>query len=239
MHVIERLLKGFERFQQHYFEDAPALFDALRVGQHPQTLLIGCSDSRVDPGLLLGSDPGDLFTVRNVANLVPPCTEMETGRLHGVSAAIQFAVEQLRVARIIVMGHSGCGGIRALLARPEVDDTAQAQPARQDFIGPWVRIAAPARRLVEQTMPGASAEQRQYACEQASILVSLRNLESFPFVREACERGELTLHGWYFDIAAGALLAYSERADGFLPLVCPLPDTGTRTVRATASPIEA
>jgi len=231
MHTIERLLKGFERFQQHYFEDAPALFDALRAGQHPQTLLIGCSDSRVDPGLLLGSDPGDLFTVRNVANLVPPCSEMETGQLHGVSAAIQFAVEQLRVARIIVMGHSGCGGIRALLARPEAEgDTAPAR-AGQDFIGPWVRIAAPARRLVEQTMPDASAEQRQHACEQASILVSLRNLESFPFVRAACERGELTLHGWYFDIAAGALLAYSDRADSFLPLVCPLPDAPVCEVR--------
>lgn len=234
MHAIERLLKGFERFQQHYFEDAPALFDALRAGQHPQTLLIGCSDSRVDPGLLLGSNPGDLFTVRNVANLVPPCNETESGRLHGVSAAIQFAVEQLRVARIIVMGHSGCGGIRALLARPEVEgDTTQTQVPRQDFIGPWVRIAASARHLVEQTMPGASAEQRQHACEQASILVSLRNLESFPFVREACERGELSLHGWYFDIAAGALLAYSERADGFLPLVCPLPDANTHDVRET------
>lgn len=219
MHEIERLLKGFERFQRHYFEDAPALFDALRAGQYPQTLLIGCSDSRVDPGMLLGCDPGDLFTVRNVANLVPPCGETETGRLHGVSAAIQFAVEQLRVARIIVMGHSGCGGIRALLARPEHEPE---NPPDRDFIGPWVRIAYPARRMVEQTWPDATAEQRQHACEQAAILVSLRNLESFPFVRSACERGELTLHGWYFDLAAGALLAYSERADGFLPLVCPI-----------------
>lgn len=227
MHEIERLLKGFERFQRHYFEDAPALFDALRTGQHPQTLLIGCSDSRVDPGLLLGSHPGEMFTVRNVANLVPPCHETESGRLHGVSAAIQFAVENLRVARIIVMGHSGCGGIRALLARPEPDDAAPGPPAdqagRQDFIGPWVRIAMPARRMVEQTMPDAAPEHRQQACEQAALLVSLRNLQTFPFVREACERGELTLHGWYFDLAAGALHAYSERADSFLPLVCPLP----------------
>lgn len=219
MHEIERLLKGFQRFQQHYFEDAPALFDVLRAGQRPPTLLIGCSDSRVDPGLLLGSDPGDLFTVRNVGNLVPPCHETESGQLHGVSAAIQFAVEQLHVARIIVMGHSGCGGIRALLSRPDPDGV-EAPP--QDFIGPWVRIAAPARRMVDQTLAGADPEQRQRACEQAAILVSLRNLESFPFVRDARERGALTLHGWYFDIAAGALLAYSERADSFLPLVCPL-----------------
>jgi carbonic anhydrase len=141
-----------------------------------------------------------------------------SGRLHGVSAAIQFAVEQLHVARIIVMGHAGCGGIRALLAHPQDADTN----APQDFIGPWVRIAGPARRMVEQTLPNASHAERQRACEQAAILVSLRNLESFPFVREACERGALTLHGWYFDLQAGALLAYSERADDFLPLVCPL-----------------
>ncbi|RZT41848.1 carbonic anhydrase [Cupriavidus agavae] len=219
MHAVERLLKGFERFQQRYFDEAPALFDELRTGQHPQTLLIGCSDSRVDPGLLLGCDPGDLFTVRNVANLVPPCHETEAGRLHGVSAAIQFAVEQLGVARIIVMGHGSCGGIRALLARPDTDEAAT--PA-QDFIGPWVRIASPARRLVEQTLRDATPEQRQRACEQAAILVSLNNLESFPFVRAACERGALTLHGWYFDLEAGALLGYSARADSFLPLVCPL-----------------
>ena len=219
MHQIERLLKGFERFQQHYFEDAPALYDTLRDGQHPQTLLIGCSDSRVDPGLLLGCDPGDLFTVRNVANLVPPCGDMESGQLHGVSAAIQFAVEQLRVARIIVMGHSGCGGIRALLARPE-NDVAPA--AQQDFIGPWMRIAMPERRLVNQTLADADATQRQRACEQSTVLVSLRNLMSFPFVGKACDAGQLSLHGWYFDLEAGALLAYSERADSFLPLVCPL-----------------
>ena len=222
MHEIERLLKGFERFQRRYFEAKPELFDALRTGQHPQTLLIGCSDARVDPGLLLGCDPGELFTVRNVANLVPPCGDGGSGRLHGVSAAIQFAVEQLHVARIIVMGHAGCGGIRALLARPDDADAG----ATQDFIGPWVRIASPARRLVEQTLPDASPADRQRACEQVAILVSLRNLESFPFVREACERGALTLHGWYFDLEAGALLAYSERADDFLPLVCPLGNEG-------------
>lgn len=221
MHEIERLLKGFERFQQHYFEDKPELFDTLRDGQRPPTLLIGCSDSRVDPALLLGCDPGELFTVRNIGNLVPPCTGSQEGSLHGVSAAIQFAVEQLRVARIIVMGHAGCGGIRALLAQP-ADAGHDEVPAGKDFIGPWVRIASPARRHVDETLAGANAAQRQRACEQAAILVSLRNLETFPFVRRELERGQLTLHGWYFDLEAGALLAYSQRADGFLPLVCPL-----------------
>ncbi|CAN7711579.1 Carbonic anhydrase 1 [compost metagenome] len=224
MHHIEQLLKGFERFQQRYFDDEPGLFDTLRTGQRPPTLLIGCSDSRVDPGLLLGCDPGELFTVRNIGNLVPPCTGRHEGSLHGVSAAIQFAVQQLRVARIIVMGHGGCGGIRALLAQPaDTGDHPPDESEDPDYIGAWVRIAAPARRQVEETLATASAAERQRGCEQAAILVSLRNLQTFPFVRRALEAGRLTLHGWYFDLQAGALLAYSQRADSFLPLVCPLP----------------
>ncbi|MDK3020996.1 carbonic anhydrase [Cupriavidus taiwanensis] len=224
MHHIEHLLKGFERFQQRYFDDEPGLFDTLRAGQRPPTLLIGCSDSRVDPGLLLGCDPGELFTVRNIGNLVPPCTGRHEGSLHGVSAAIQFAVQQLRVARIIVMGHGGCGGIRALLAQPaDAGDDPPDDGQDPDYLGAWVRIAAPARRQVEDTLASASAAQRQRACEQAAILVSLRNLQTFPFVRRALEGGALTLHGWYFDLQAGALLAYSQRTDAFLPLVCPLP----------------
>ncbi|NOV24730.1 carbonic anhydrase [Cupriavidus necator] len=224
MHHIERLLKGFERFQQRYFDDEPELFDILRSGQRPPTLLIGCSDSRVDPGLLLGCDPGELFTVRNIGNLVPPCTGRHEGSLHGVSAAIQFAVQQLRVARIIVMGHGGCGGIRALLAQPaDAGDHPPDEGQDPNYLGAWVRIAAPARQQVQETLATASAAQRQRACEQAAILVSLRNLQTFPFVRRALQAGALTLHGWYFDLQAGALLAYSQRADSFLPLVCPLP----------------
>lgn len=224
MHHIEHLLKGFESFQQRYFDDEPGLFDTLRTGQRPPTLLIGCSDSRVDPGLLLGCDPGELFTVRNIGNLVPPCTGRHEGSLHGVSAAIQFAVQHLRVTRIIVMGHGGCGGIRALLAQPaDAGDHAPDDSGDPDYLGAWVRIAAPARRQVDETLATASAAQRERACEQAAILVSLRNLQTFPFVRRALEAGTLTLHGWYFDLQAGALLAYSQRADSFLPLVCPLP----------------
>ncbi|MBF6990249.1 MULTISPECIES: carbonic anhydrase [Cupriavidus] len=234
MHQIEHLLKGFERFQQRYFDDAPSLFDALRTGQQPPTLLIGCCDSRVDPALLLGCDPGDLFTVRNIGNLVPPCTGRHEGSLHGVSAAIQFAVEQLQVDRIIVMGHGGCGGIRALLAQPaDAGDHPPEEGDEADYLGAWVRIAAPARRQVEQTLADASPAQRQRACEQAAILVSLRNLQTFPFVRRALEAGRLTLHGWYFDLQAGALLAYSQRADAFLPLVCPLPITAAQTESVT------
>lgn len=214
MHDLERFIDGFQRFQLHYFEHTPALYRDLREGQHPNTLLIGCCDSRVDPALLLGCDPGDIFTVRNVANLVPPCNH---GLSHqGVAAAIQFAVDQLRVARIIILGHAQCGGIRALVEQRFPVD------GETDFIGRWVRIAEPARARVAQQLPMATAAERQRACELAAILISLRNLESFPWVQQRLAQGDITLHGWYFDLDAGALLAYSPRADAFLPLVCPL-----------------
>lgn len=214
MRDIERLIDGFQRFQQQYYEDAPSLYRNLRDGQHPSTLLIGCCDSRVDPAMLLGCDPGDIFTVRNVANLVPPASK-DRG-LQGVLAAIQFAVEQLQVSRIIVLGHAQCGGIRALMERRTRRD------GETDYLERWMDIAEPARERVLRQMPQASEAERRRACEQASILISLRNLEDLPFVRRAVEAGGLSLHGWYFDLVAGALLAYSPRADTFLPIVCPL-----------------
>jgi len=214
MDDIERFVDGFQRFQQQYYEDAPALYRDLRDGQHPSTLLVGCCDSRVDPAMLLGCDPGDIFAVRNVANLVPP-TSTDRG-LQGVLAAIQFAVEQLHVSRIIVLGHAQCGGIRALMERRTRSD------GETNYLDRWMDIAEPARQRVLRQMPGASDAECRRACEQASILISLRNLEELPFVRRACDSGSLSLHGWYFDLVAGALLAYSPRADAFLPMVCPL-----------------
>lgn len=218
MHDLERFIDGFQRFQQQYFDDKPDLYRELQAGQHPSTLLIGCCDSRVDPALLLGSDPGDIFTVRNVANLVPPCDPNQ--HFAGVTSAVQFAVEQLKVARIIVMGHAQCGGIRALVEQR----FSGVDP--MDYIGRWIRIAEPARERVAQQLPNASDTERRRACELAAILVSLRNLESYPWIKVQLDTGRLTLHGWYFDLDTGSLLAYSPRADAFLPLVCPLVPEG-------------
>ena len=214
MQDIERFIDGFQRFQKQYFERNTKLYRDLKQGQHPSTLVIGCCDSRVDPALLLDCDPGDIFTIRNIANLVPPCGG-SNGR-QGVSAALQFAVTQLKVQRIIVLGHSGCGGIRALM------DEQFPSSEGTDFLGRWVSIADPAKYRVLQKL-GAAAPAAQYrACEQAAILVSLKNLESFPWIAERVQDDKLSLHGWYFDMEAGALHAYSPRADAFLPLVCPL-----------------
>ncbi|MBC3868922.1 carbonic anhydrase [Undibacterium oligocarboniphilum] len=210
---IDQFIEGFQRFQSKYFAGDDPLFDKLNHGQNPTTLLIGCCDSRVDPALLLDCDPGDIFVVRNVANLVPPCNESEFQ--HGVSAAIQFAVEALNVKRVIVMGHEKCGGIRALMQG--------YQPSRKiDFIAGWMRIVEPVKRQVLQQLGQYPQAEQVRACELGAIIMSLNNLRTFPWISEREARGELALHGWYFDMTNGALLAYSERSDNFLPMVCPL-----------------
>ncbi|MBY0572766.1 MAG: carbonic anhydrase [Undibacterium sp.] len=211
--AIHQFVEGFQRFQSKYFSGEETLYETLNIGQNPSTLLIGCCDSRVDPALLLDCDPGDIFVIRNVANLVPPCNE--AGNQHGVSAAIQFAVEALEVQRIIVMGHEKCGGIRALMQ-------GYKPRSKIDFIGPWMRIVEPVKQQVLQQMPSSSVAAQNRACELLAIALSLKNLTSFPWVAERVANGKLALHGWYFDMSEGALLAYSERSDGFLPMVCPL-----------------
>ncbi|MTV37839.1 carbonic anhydrase [Duganella radicis] len=213
MRDIEKFISGFCRFQQQYFNDRPALYGSLRGGQRPATLLIGCCDSRVDPLLLTGGDPGDLFVVRNIANLVPPCTPDASA---GVSSAIEFAVCELEVERVIVLGHARCGGIRALMAPREVR-------RETDFVGQWMRIARPVAERVQRELAHRDSDARHHACELASILLSLDNLLTYPWLKRRVDQGLLKLHGWYFDLESGALLAYSARRQQFLPLVCPLP----------------
>ena len=208
MTTINELLQGFQRFRLNNFEPNRELFNRLAMkGQMPRTLLIGCSDSRVDPAILTDSAPGDLFVVRNVANLVPPC---ETGgRYHGTSAAMEFAVCNLKVDNIIVLGHSRCGGISALLDGYGENDEGEG------YIAPWVRIAAPARNEVVQRWPEASREFKQRACERAGVRVSLTNLMTFPFIRQRVEQGALSLYGWYYDLENGELMQYDPDKDRF------------------------
>lgn len=204
------LIAGFRRFQQEYYGARRETFERLtRDGQSPAIMVIACCDSRVDPAIITDSDPGDLFVVRNVANLVPP---YETGgHYHGTSAAIEFAVCALKVRHVIVLGHAQCGGIRALVEQDPVGNGT-------GFIAPWMSIAEDARREVQERLPTADVEQRVRACERAAIRVSLENLMSFPFVSAAARAGQLTTHGWYFDIGQGALFGCGSDGD-FVPLV--------------------
>ncbi len=210
MKDIAKFIAGFERFQAKYFHEERSLFSRLRHGQQPRALVISCCDSRVDPAILTDSDPGDLFVVRNVANLVPPYARGV--KEPGIRSAIEFAVKSLHVEHIIVMGHSSCGGIRALM------DGEGITQNNYEFIGPWVSIATRARERVLRELPQKSPELQAKACEEAAILVSLDNLLSFPWIRERVDNNELVLHGWYFDIGAGGLFAYSAETATFEPL---------------------
>ena len=208
---IAALVAGFERFQEKYFAGDGSLFSRLRQGQSPRTLVISCCDSRADPGMLMGAGPGDIFVVRNVANLVPPYRN--GAEMPGIRADIEFAVKGLNVEQIIILGHSGCGGIRALM------DGEGITASQYEFIGAWVSIALGARERALRELAGESPEAQAKACEQWAISLSLDNLLSFPWIRERVEAESLALHGWYFDIDTGELLAYSSESCRFGPLV--------------------
>jgi carbonic anhydrase len=208
---IAMFLAGFERFQEKYFAGDGSLFARLRQGQNPRALVISCCDSRTDPGMLMGAGPGDIFVVRNVANLVPPYRN--GAEMPGIRADIEFAVKSLNVEHIIILGHSGCGGIRALM---DGEGTTQHE---FEFIGAWVSIAKAARERVLRELVDAPLEVQTRACGQGAIALSLENLMSFPWIRERVEASVLELHGWYFDIDAGELLAYSQQTSSFVPLV--------------------
>jgi carbonic anhydrase len=196
------LIEGYRLFHQTYYQRHREMFDQLAQGQSPKAMVISCCDSRVDPGLIFNAAPGEIFTLRNVANLVPPYSP--DGDYHGTSAAIEFAVCSLKVEHIIVLGHARCGGVRALLGAHE-----------GDFIGPWMRIAEPARDAALIQVGEGDQELLQRVCEHETVRISLANLAGFPWVHERVMAGKLTLHGWYFDIEKGELQAIESGSGAF------------------------
>ncbi|WP_312689879.1 carbonic anhydrase, partial [Brevundimonas nasdae] len=166
--------------------------------QKPHTLIVACSDSRADPALIFDAKPGELFVVRNVANLVPPYEP--DGLLHGVSAALEFGVKVLNVRRIVVMGHAHCGGVNAML-NGAPDNCA-------DFVAPWVAQGTPVVRHVAETVDAHEVER---AAEEAIVRLSIRNLRTFPWIAEREAAGDLTLSGLHFGIADGVLRALTDK----------------------------
>jgi carbonic anhydrase len=206
---LQRLLDGFEQFHTEHFASDDPLMTALRQGQKPQVLVIGCSDSRVDPAIVTRARPGDLFIVRNIAAIVPPYKP--EGVPKSTSAAVEFGVRGLEVSHIVVMGHANCGGMRLLAERGEPGSAAQ----QFEFVDDWVETAAAARHAVARA--GLAAIDHAPLLERAGVLVSLANLLTFPWIRSAVAGRELALHGWYFDLGAGELLAFDAPSHRFLP----------------------
>ena len=209
MSAVDKLIKGYRAYRDGPYELSRPLIEKLVTeGQRQEVAVIACSDSRVDPAILFQADPGDLFIIRNVANLVPPM-ELE-GTYHGTSAALEFAILGLNVKHLVVLGHAHCGGIK-LMMDPEPYDSSFK------FVPSWVSMLAAAHRRVLATMSSAGDEACTRACEQNAVLVSLENLTTFPWVRERVESGALQLHGWYVDIAGPELSGYDWEAGKFTP----------------------
>ncbi|MBS0520047.1 MAG: carbonic anhydrase [Proteobacteria bacterium] len=208
---MERLLKGFADFRLGYYREHLDLFDRLaKEGQSPKILFIGCSDARVDPGIITQTHPGDIFTVRNVAAMVPPA-EPDT-HYHGTSAAIEFAVRALEVEHVVVLGHALCGGIAAL-----VDGRASAY-ADYDYLSTWTAVAREVRDVAVSDLAGRPREQIARVVEQAAVLNSVRNLMTFPWLAERVKAGKLALHAWWFNLAEGQLYAFDPAATAFKPV---------------------
>ncbi|TKT82948.1 carbonic anhydrase [Aquamicrobium sp. LC103] len=206
-HLPEKLLQGYRNFMKgRYAAERDRYRELAREGQSPETLVIACCDSRSAPETIFDASPGELFVVRNVANLVPPY--QPDSHFHATSAALEFAVQSLKVKNIVVMGHGRCGGIRAAL------DPAAEPLSPGDFIGKWMGMVAPAAEIVSGNTMMTSVE-RQTALERISIRFSLTNLRTFPCVSILEKKGRLTLHGAWFDISSGELWSMNPETGDF------------------------
>ena len=203
----QALLDGYRTFTTQRLPTEQSRYRELSVrGQSPEVMVIGCCDSRVSPEVIFDAGPGELFVVRNVANLVP--TYQPDSSAHGVSAALEYAVNVLQVKHIVVLGHAQCGGIRAF-----VDKAAPLSPG--DFIGKWMAMFIKPGEVVEQR---AHETMQDFVTriEKAAVFRSLENLMTFPFVRARVDSGELQLHGAYFGVAEGSLFVLDKIAKEFL-----------------------
>lgn len=204
----DKLLTGYQSFMQNLYSIEQTRYEKLaHEGQKPETLVIACCDSRSAPETIFDTDPGEIFVMRNVANLIPPFHP--DGEYHATSAAIEFAVQALEVKNIVILGHGQCGGIRNAL------DLKSKPLSSDDFIGKWMGLLAPAAEAVSANTMMTSSE-RQTALERISIRYSIANLRSFPWLAKREKEGNLTLHGAWFDIFSGELWVMEKNTGDFM-----------------------
>lgn len=208
---FETMIGGYHRFRESGWSSQRQRWAELAEGQSPQVMVIACSDSRVDPATIFDTSPGEVFVVRNVANLVPPF-ELGKGR-HGVSAALEFAVTQLEVSEILVMGHGRCGGCHAALT----ENFKDAKPGEGGFISRWISMLDEARAKVVARYGHEHGPEAQRAMELAAVETSIANLRTFACVREREADGRLRLHGAYFALEDGLLHVLDEATGAFNP----------------------
>jgi carbonic anhydrase len=213
MKALEGLLKGFADFRLGYYREHLDLFEKLATeGQSPKILIVACADARVDPGILTQTKPGDIFTVRNIGAMVPPAQIPPDDRQHGTSAAIEFAVRGLDVEHIVILGHALCGGIKALV------DGDKSAFADYDYLSTWTAVAQSVRDHALVELKGRSHAEIVRAVEQASVVNSVGNLMSFPWIADRVASGKLVLHAWWFNLTEGQLYAFNPDTAAFDPV---------------------
>lgn len=206
---IQTLLNGYQRFRKQYFEkDTTTFSNLVHQGQNPKALMIACSDSRVDPALVMNCSPGDLFVIRNVANLVPPFQEDQS--YHGTSAALEFGICVLEIPHVILFGHTQCGGIQTLL------ESLPQKCRQKSFLKKWMELAEKAHLTTLENHGAESFEEKVIQCGHYSLLHSLENLKTFPWIAERVQQGCLSLHAWNFDMSRGTLQRYDEDQKRFV-----------------------
>jgi len=199
---LKKIIKGYGRFRKNYLNSKTKTIQQLmHADQNPDIMIISCCDSRVDPAIIFECDPGDLFTVRNIASIVPPF-EKDTMH-HGTSAALEFGIKFLKVKNLILIGHSNCGGIRALLSQNFEEN---------DFISNWLDVSKGALMKCNET--SCSLEE----CIKFSLDESHKNCLTFPWIKERIESGALNLHRWYFNLQTGMMTAYDEATGTYIDL---------------------
>ncbi|MXO48505.1 carbonic anhydrase [Erythrobacter vulgaris] len=210
MKTFDQMIDGYRNFRATEWQEERERWEQLAEGQSPQVMVISCSDSRVDPAQILDVAPGEIFVVRNVAALVPPF-ETTPGR-HGVSAAVEFAVQFLKVREIVVMGHGLCGGCKAALTQ----DLHGNELGEGGFVAHWVDMLDEAREPIAASL-GTTGREAELAMELEAVKVSLFNLRTFPYVADKVESGELNLRGAHFAISDGILRVLNDRTGEFSP----------------------
>jgi carbonic anhydrase len=203
---MERLFNGYMKFMAEDFERHRQLFQDICRKQNPHTLFIGCSDSRVVPNLITQTDPGELFIVRNIANIVPPYRQTE--EYVATTSVIEYAVLALEVDTIVVCGHSNCGGCAALNLPPERLD-------HLPHVRKWLEVSREVRGRVDRLMTGDSPEEREWLTEQVNVLVQMKNLLTYPYVAERYRQGKLNIHGWHYIIETGEIYNFNDSTQLF------------------------
>lgn len=204
-------MEGYQKFRADHFGAGDTFYaDLVQQGQQPKALIIACSDSRVDPALVMNCQPGDVFVVRNVANLVPPYEQDYS--YHGTSAALEFGVTVLKIPHVILFGHTMCGGIQSLF------DHSIEKRENLGILTKWMELAQPAHDRVEDEHTHLPMTEQVVLCGKYSLVNSLKNLKTFPWIQEGLAQGSLGVHAWNFNMSDGIIEAYDETSQQFRPI---------------------